>query len=187
MTRVAFGFTVFALAATAISVAAQLRSGADLPVGQTIVLAELFTSEGCSSCPPADRLLETVLRQQPATGVYVIPLSEHVDYWDHQGWKDPFSSAQFTERQKVYGFHFNVDSIYTPQVVIDGNSQFVGSDEGELKRVLAKAAKAPKPILQVDVSGAGSETAVTISGEGLKASSEPAELMLAVTEDGLGR
>jgi hypothetical protein len=191
MLRVAFGFTVLAIvgAAAVGAWSGDRRSESDGFSGrqaETIVVAELFTSEGCSSCPPADRLLETLLHQQPASGVYVIPLSEHVDYWDHQGWKDPFSSAQFTDRQKLYGLRFNVDSIYTPQLVIDGTSEFVGSDERELKRALAKAAGEPKPYLQVDLTGTGAETAVAVHGPGLAASrGEATELMVAVTEDDL--
>ena len=185
MSRVAFGWTLFAIFTAAAGVAAQLRTGTAVPAGRTIVIAELFTSEGCSSCPPADRLLETWLRQQPSTGVYVIPLSEHVDYWDQQGWKDPFSSAQFTERQRSYGFRFNIDSIYTPQLVIDGTNELVGSDEAALKLVLAKTGRDPKPFLQVDLGGAGRDTEVAISGPGLTAGNESAELMLAVTEDDL--
>jgi len=187
MSRVAIGFTVFAIVAGAGAAVAQLPPATAVPSGQTIVIAELFTSEGCSSCPPADRLLETLLRQQPASGVYVIPLSEHVDYWDHQGWKDPFSSPQFTERQKVYGFHFNVDSIYTPQMVVDGANEFVGSDERELKRVLTKAVSKPKPELHVEFATAQDQpgTVVGVSGPGLAADGEAAEVMVAVTEDDL--
>lgn len=96
--------------------------------------AELFTAEGCSSCPPADRLLETLLEEQPISGVHVIALSQHVTYWDHQRWKDPFGSEQFTNRQKAYGLAFSLDSIYTPQLVIDCVSEAVGSDERNIRR-----------------------------------------------------
>jgi hypothetical protein len=105
------------------------------------VIVELFTSEGCSSCPPADGLLEMLLQDQPIKGVHVIPMSEHVTYWDHQGWKDPFSAQQFTARQQQYGLRFNLDSIYTPQLVIDGAREFVGSDKRAIERALADAAK----------------------------------------------
>jgi hypothetical protein len=101
------------------------------------ILVELFTSEGCSSCPPADRLLQ---RLDPET----IVLSEHVDYWDHQGWKDRFSSHAFTERQEAYARLFRLDSTYTPEMVIDGAAEFVGSDSGRAAGEIAKAARRPK-------------------------------------------
>lgn len=152
----------------------------------TLVLAELFTSEGCSSCPPADHLLETLLKEQPISGVYVVPLSEHVTYWDHQGWKDPFGSEQFTNRQKAYGFGFNLDSIYTPQLVIDGVTEAVGSDERNVRRMLMTAAKAPKPRLTVEASVKDGALAVTASGPGLSTTAgSDAELWWAVTEDDL--
>lgn len=151
-----------------------------------LVLAELFTSEGCSSCPPADRLLETLLKEQPISGVQVVALSEHVTYWDHQGWRDPFGSEQFTNRQKAYGLGFNLDSIYTPQLVIDGVSEAVGSDERNIRRMLMDAAKAPKSRLSVEASVKDGALAVTASGPGLSTTAgSDAELWWAVTEDDL--
>lgn len=152
----------------------------------TLVLAELFTSEGCSSCPPADHLLETLLKEQPIPGVQVVALSEHVTYWDHQGWKDPFGSEQFTNRQKSYGFGFNLDSIYTPQLVIDGVTEAVGSDERNIRRLLMDAAKVPKPRLTVDAQIQDGALSVTASGPGLSTTvSNDAELWWAVAEDNL--
>lgn len=151
-----------------------------------LVLAELFTSEGCSSCPPADRLVETLLKEQPISGVHVVALSEHVTYWDHQGWKDPFGSEQFTNRQKAYGLGFNLDSIYTPQLVIDGVTEAVGSDERRVRNLLAAAARTPKPRLTVEASlkPDGTLTAA-VSGAGMAVSAGDAELWWAITEDNL--
>src|SRR5438093_3042103 len=91
------------------------------------IVIELFTSEGCSSCPPADTLLQRFVDAQ-IPNVHIVALGEHVDYWDHQGWKDRFSSAALTDRQRVYASRFNVDSIYTPQMVIDGRAELIGND-----------------------------------------------------------
>lgn len=148
------------------------------------VIAELFTSEGCSSCPPADGLLETLLQEQPIKGAYVIPLSEHVTYWDHQGWKDPFSAQQYTVRQQQYGRRFNIESIYTPQLVIDGTREFVGSDKRAIERALTDAAKTSKPELSVSATVAEGSLSLAASGPGLAAEKD-AELVFAVTEDHL--
>jgi hypothetical protein len=107
---------------------------------RSFAVLELFTSEGCSSCPPADRLLP----QLAALDVNVIPLSFHVDYWDKLGWKDPFSNSQFTDRQKDYGQFFKLESIYTPQLIINGKFELVGSDkanaEADIKKLLNESA-----------------------------------------------
>ncbi len=96
-------------------------------------LVELFTSEGCSSCPPADKLLSRI-----KTAGEAIVLSYHVDYWDHLGWKDAFSQAAFSERQRQYAQQFSLESIYTPQMIVNGQEEFVGSDEQRLRASLAK-------------------------------------------------
>ncbi len=96
-----------------------------------IVVLELFTSQGCSSCPPADDLLNNIKKNYDQSEV--VALSYHVDYWNYIGWKDPFSKAEFSDKQRRYGKKFNNSTIYTPQMVVNGKEHFVGSNEGILK------------------------------------------------------
>ena len=105
------------------------------------VLIELFTSEGCSDCPPADDLLRQVSGSQTEDGQLIVGISEHVTYWNSLGWRDPFSADQYTERQNAYGTHFGLDSVYTPQMVVNGREQFVGSDRRALATALASEAQ----------------------------------------------
>ncbi len=108
------------------------------------VLVELFTSEGCSSCPPADALLAKLDQAQPFVGTEIIALGEHVDYWDQLGWHDRFSSHQYTERQNQYRFRFHLDDVYTPQMVVDGTEPFVGNDAPHIVRAINSEAHTAK-------------------------------------------
>jgi hypothetical protein len=115
----------------------------------SFALLELFTSEGCSSCPPADILLPRLATEN----TNVIPLSFHVDYWNHLGWTDPFSQAEFSDRQRQYGRQFRLESIYTPQLIINGEFEMVGSNkstaETDIKNVLKNRAEVEVKIAQV--------------------------------------
>lgn len=156
------------------------------------VLVELFTSEGCSSCPPADLLLMELDRAEQGHGTEVIVLSEHVDYWNRLGWKDPFASAQFTDRQRTYAARFGETSVYTPEMIVDGRAGFVGSDRGHALRAIATAVKQSKAKVTVALGSgyrAGSKEPVRLSilveeppSPGI---AEPADVYLAVTENGL--
>lgn len=115
------------------------------------VVVELFTSQGCSSCPPADALLGE-LAGQPG----VLALSFHVDYWDYIGWKDPFATAQYTERQRDYAARLGLRYVYTPQIVVDGRHDVVGSKRREVTRAIAEAAGTAPPVsVTFDEAGSG--------------------------------
>jgi hypothetical protein len=119
----------------------------------SFALLELFTSEGCSSCPPADRLLP----QLTTENTNVIPLSFHVDYWNRLGWTDPFSHVEFSDRQREYGRQFRLESIYTPQLIINGEFEMVGSNrsaaETDIKNVLKEKAAVEVTIYDVKKDG----------------------------------
>jgi hypothetical protein len=136
---------------------------------RTPVLVELFTSEGCSSCPPADRLLE-------ALDPNVIVLSEHVDYWDQLGWRDPFSSHANTLRQEAYARRFANQGPYTPQMVVDGAVEFVGNDPSRAVAAIAQAAKQPRISVRL-----------TREGDRLEITTDPplhtTDVILAIAED----
>lgn len=169
------------------AVVAFLIGGQPVPAPAPVpVVLELFTSEGCSSCPPADQLLSTLAKGEPVPGVRIIPLGMHVTYWDQLGWKDPLSLKLATERQQGYGRVFGDDRIYTPQAVIDGRDEVVGSDEGGVKRAIEKAARRPHARISLRPSLEGHALAVEATIAQLPPDArEPMEAWLVVTEDGL--
>jgi len=137
----------------------------DSTAARVPVLLELFTSEGCSSCPPADALLAKFDREQPVAGADLIVLSEHVDYWNQLGWKDPFSSHLFSERQRDYAGFLNGD-VYTPELVVDGARGLVGSDQREAVNAIREAVKRPKAAIRVAAERGESKAHITIHLDG---------------------
>ena len=153
------------------------------------VVVELYTSEGCSDCPPADRLLTELVAEQPLAGVQVIALGEHVDYWNYLGWTDRFSSAALTQRQEDYQARvFAPTPVYTPQLVVDGHLQSIGSNRAAVRQVLRRAAGATKADVHLAVSdpqaGRASATIAVDLTAGMMLR-EPADVLVAIVEDGL--
>jgi hypothetical protein len=129
--------------------AAADRSWAATDSSASPLLVELFTSEGCSSCPPADVWLQQIDAAQPVPGVRLIVLSEHVDYWNHDGWKDPFSSSWISDRQSAYVRALGLKSPYTPQVIVDGTTDLQLSDAQQVEQTFQKAATTPKLSIRI--------------------------------------
>jgi hypothetical protein len=145
-------FAVLAAVLTLACVFSTQREHAAGPANGTRypVLLELFTSEGCSSCPPADDWVQKLDSMQPISSEQIIVLSEHVDYWDHDGWKDPYSSALLTERQSGYAQRLGASDVYTPQVILDGTSVLHLNDEQGIQQAFVKADAAPAVSVRID-------------------------------------
>jgi hypothetical protein len=149
----------------------------------------LFTSEGCSSCPPADALLAELDARQPVAGAEVIALEQHVDYWNHLGWADPFSSPEFTRRQQEYADSFGNGSVYTPQMIVDGKVEFVGSRESQARQAIADAASQPKTSVRLTAETDANSGKLVFTAHVPKLpaarSGDSAEVYLAITENRL--
>ncbi|MCB1024561.1 MAG: DUF1223 domain-containing protein [Acidobacteria bacterium] len=179
-------FIVFSLAISACSV----QSAESQPLGRdklsgpadnkTPVLVELFTSEGCSSCPPAERVLAKLQLEQPFEKAEIITLALHVDYWDDLGWKDKFSSPLYTQRQQFYDRKFRTGRIYTPQMVVDGEQEFVGSNFEKAEKAINKAIDQKKAEISVSLAGGKLKIDVTNIPK-----HDQSTIYLALTEDNL--
>lgn len=168
--------------------AAQTRV-ASTPATRTPVVVELFSSEGCSDCPPADDLLKRLETTQPIPGAEVIAIEEHVDYWNHDGWVDPFSSVDWTLRQQEYVEKLKVGTEFTPEMVINGQTQTPGNDMLAALVLITKAAHQPEAAVKIVPGNPSGKEAESFSvSVGKVADATPRnteEVWLAVTEDGL--
>jgi hypothetical protein len=157
--------------------------------GASLVVVELFTSEGCSSCPPADALLAKLAEQSPAPNVQVLALEEHVDYWDDQGWRDPFSSHNWTNRQYAYAGVLGNGNPYTPQMVVDGSAEFSGGRAQQALKSITEAAERTKASVTLTQGSVGKPRTENFSVQVGKfsplAKGGAAEVWLAITETGL--
>ena len=161
-----------------ITVVTQLPGRADTASSGPIVV-ELFTSEGCSSCPPADKLLAGLDQRGSANGRQIIVMGEHVDYWDGLGWKDRFASSLFTKRQTEYVRKLGIESAYTPQMVVNGTTEFVGNDAAALSRAIAAQKSTGNTTVSLQLQNSSS---AAIKVEGARSGSH---VLLAFTEGNL--
>ncbi len=145
------------------------------------VVVELFSSEGCSSCPPADTLLARLDHDQPVAGAQVIALEFHVDYWNQLGWTDPFSQATFTARQRMHAYYMNANRLYTPQMVVDGRSELVGSNASGAASAIATAARASHVAIKLSRQG----DTLSIDAGAAPPAEGVTHLLLVTTERGL--
>jgi len=171
------------LAAALLSGLASAQSSAQSSgQSRTPVLVELFTSESCSSCPPADAVLARLDREQPIPNAEIIVLSEHIDYWNDTGWRDPFSSPLFSARQQDYGQAMRLKEVYTPQMVINGQSQVIGSDWTSATKAIRAAAQLPRADIKL-TTAAGDRVRYDV--QHLPLGTHTADMFLAIAESAL--
>src|SRR5258708_11973593 len=166
-----------------------VAQAAEAQFDRTPVVVELFTSEGCSTCPPADALLSKLEKDQPIGGAEIIGLEEHVDYWNHDGWVDSYSSPDWTLRQQEYVARFKGKSPFTPQMIVDGQRQFLGNSEHDAQDAIREAAHRAKTQISITPETPSKSDAgrfeVRVRNVAGIADQEPADVWIAVTEDGL--
>jgi hypothetical protein len=163
-------------------IALVMSAGVASAQGRTVVV-ELFTSEGCSSCPPADALLRQLNGTRTAAGDLIVGISEHVTYWNQLGWRDPFSSEAMTARQQAYGTRFHQDDVYTPQIVVNGEAQVLGSDRAAIVRAMDKAHRASGAVVKIaSARPEGDGLGITFSLSGLEKAGN-VDVFAVITED----
>lgn len=194
---VVVGLMVLAFGALRRDRATRSRAALEEPLSEALaepsvrpapVLVELFTSEGCSSCPPADALLSRLEKTQPVAGAEVIALAQHVDYWNQLGWRDPFSYPEASARQREYARAFAKDDIYTPQMIIDGRTEFPGGSQSLALETIATAARAPKAevtLARLADNTNGLRLGVRVGKLNGVTAGDTADVFLAVTESDL--
>jgi hypothetical protein len=188
-----FGFLAVVLLMFAVYSLAQSGGPSAPPASEatslTPVVVELFTSEGCSSCPPADAILAKMESAQPFKGVQIIAIEEHVDYWNQQGWVDPFSSIEWTDRQQGYVAAFRQEGSYTPQMVVNGRAQLVGSRADQAVKAVQDAQGVPAVAVKLTAPSSGNSAephfAVSVGRLGQLSPGDSAEVLLAIIERGL--
>lgn len=173
-------FRLLILASLLSLVAFGQKASNDADGRTTPVLVEIFTAEGCATCPNAERTLEFLRREQPVPGAEIVTLAFHVDYFDRFGWKDRFASREFTVRQELYAKRFRIGEIYTPQMVVDGRAEFSGTETGLATSAVLEAAKRPKG--KIDLTLDGEVVKVLVSD---LPRHKDAVVYFAITEDGL--
>jgi hypothetical protein len=157
-----------------------VKASSDHP--KSVAVVELFTSEGCSSCPPADALLGKIHLKQTSAGQLIVGISEHVTYWDRLGWKDPYSDEAFTDRQTTYADRLRVAEPYTPQMVLNGRRQFVGSDTSALEKALNDDAHQKHLELHI-VSSAIDHDGISLKFSVNGTTSQPVDVIAVITDD----
>jgi len=147
---------------------------------KAFVLLELYTSEGCPTCPPADANLARLEREQPIAGTEIITLALHVDYWNSSRWRDEYSSPMFSRRQQIYAQAFKKNSNYTPQMIVDGQTEFIGNNIWKAQKAIADQTKIQKAT--IEINEAGDKFKVKISDV---PTHQVSTIFLAITEDNL--
>lgn len=175
--RILLGLALVTTYGDAVAANGPLVAGPGVP--GAVVVVELYTSEGCSSCPPADDVLAAVQAQAQSAGATVLTAGFHVDYWDRIGWKDPYSDAAFTDRQALRGG----DRLYTPQMVVNGDVSFVGSDADKARDAVAGALTRPASVQpRLEVRRIGANLKVDVRLDAVPSSSR---VVVVLVEDGL--